>query len=62
MARLPSFLARTVGLVLRISPRDFRARYGPEIVDGMERGLRDAAQRSGAWQCSACGEEAWATR
>jgi len=48
MARLPSVLARIVGLVLRISPRDFRARFGPEIVDGMERGLQEAVQRRGA--------------
>src|SRR5688572_15275336 len=48
MAGLPSLLARVVGLVLRLSPREFRDRFGAEVEDGMERGLRDAAQRGGA--------------
>src|SRR5688572_29925557 len=48
MARLPSVLARLVGLVLRLSPREFRDRFGAEMEDGMERGLRDAARRGGA--------------
>ncbi|MEO6222983.1 MAG: ABC transporter permease [Vicinamibacterales bacterium] len=48
MARLPRFLARLVAFPLLLSPKEFRERFGAEVQDGMERGLRDAGQRRGA--------------
>ena len=45
MSRL---LARIVGVLLTLAPRDFRARFGREIVDDLERAIRDAAHSRGA--------------
>ena len=47
MASLASFLARVIGSVLKLAPKDFRDRFGAEVQDGMERALRDAGQRGG---------------